>query len=85
MSLQRILTKFSRINKEKPDEYSYLKEDFTARLMQRISKPLVPIIYPFGFITPNRLTWASYFLVLVGSMILIGSEGSIVLLFLVGF
>lgn len=85
MSLQRLFTKFSRTNKAKPEEYSLLKEDFTARFMQKISMPIVRIIYPFGIITPNRLTWLGYFVVILGSMILIVSEGNIILLFLVGF
>ena len=85
MSLQRLATKFSRTNKAKSEEYSLMKEDFTARFMQKISMPIVRIICPFGIITPNRLTWLSYFVVILGSMILIVSEGNIILLFLVGF
>ena len=85
MSLQRLLAKFGRTNKAKPEEVSFMKEDFTARFMQKISMPIVRIIYPFGIITPNRLTWLSYFVVILGSMILIISEGNILLLFLVGF
>ncbi|MFX1282143.1 MAG: CDP-alcohol phosphatidyltransferase family protein [Promethearchaeota archaeon] len=85
MSLQRLFTKFSRRNIEKPEEYSFMKEDFTARFMQKICGPIVRFIYPFGIITPNRLTWFSYFMVILGSMILIISMGNIVLLFIVGF
>lgn len=85
MSLQRIFTRFSRSNVEKPEEYSLMKEDFTARFMQKICKPIVKFIYPIGFITPNRLTWLSYLAIILGSIILIISEGNFVLLFLVGF
>ncbi len=84
MSLQRILTKFSRSNIEKSEEYSLKKEDFTCRFMQKISMPIARFIYPFGFITPNQITWFHYFLVILGSMILIVAEENIVLLFLVG-
>jgi hypothetical protein len=85
MSLQRLATKFSRSNVEKSEEHSFKKEDFTARFMQKISKPIVRYIYPFGFITPNRLTWFSYFLMILGSLILIIAGDSILLLFLIGF
>jgi len=85
LSLQKIFTKFSRTNKAKPEEYSFLKEDFTARFMQKISKPIVRFIYPYGFITPNRITWFSYFLMILSSIILIIAEDNVILLFLVGF
>ena len=85
MSLQRIFSKFSRINIEKSEEHSLWKEDFTCRFMQKISMPIARFIYPFGFITPNQITWFHYFLVILGSMILIIAEENILLLFLVGF
>ena len=85
MSLQRLFTKFSRSSIEKSEEHSLWKEDFTCRFMQKISMPIARFIYPFGFITPNQITWFHYFLVILGSMILIIAEENILLLFLVGF
>lgn len=84
MSLQRLLTKFSRSNVEKSEDHSLWKEDFTCRFMQKISMPIARFIYPYGFITPNQITWFHYFLIILGSIILIIAKENIVLLFLVG-
>ncbi len=83
MSLQKIFTKFSHSKIEKSED-SLWKEDITCRIMQKLSMPIARFLYPFGFITPNRITWFHYFLIILGSIILIIAEENIILLFLVG-
>ncbi|MFX0181767.1 MAG: CDP-alcohol phosphatidyltransferase family protein [Candidatus Hodarchaeota archaeon] len=85
MSSQKKITEFSRSNKVKSETQSLKKEDITCRFMQKISMPIARFIYPFGFITPNQITWFHFFLCILGSIILIIAEENIVLLFLVGF
>ncbi len=84
MSLQKIFTKFSRSNIEKSEDHRLWKEDITCRFMQKISMPIARFLYPINIITPNQITWFHYFLIILGSMILIIAEENIVLLFLVG-
>jgi len=85
MSLQKLLTKFSRGKiVEKSKDHRLYKEDFTCRFTQKISMPIARFLYPFDFITPNQITWFHYFLIILGSMILIFAEKNIVLLFFVG-
>ncbi len=84
MSLQRLLA-YGKPNIEKSEDDAYKKEDFTFHISRRIATPITNLIYPINVITPNRITWVGFIIVLIGAGILFIAENNIFLLFLVGF
>jgi len=91
LSLQKILTKFSKSNEQKDAKYSYLKEDITIRFIQKVARPVAMFFNHIPFITPNRVTWIGYSWMLVGSLLLLAVNSQndknvqLFMLFFVGF
>lgn len=82
MSLQRIFAR-GQPDKENDAREDYKQEHITIRFFRSIAKPIIRIIYPIKFITPNRITWFSFLLSLIGALTLILADDNIFLLFLV--
>ncbi|MHA2248264.1 MAG: CDP-alcohol phosphatidyltransferase family protein [Candidatus Hodarchaeales archaeon] len=72
-----------RTNKAKGEAASLKKEDITFAFARKLSTPIVDLIYPIKFITPNRVTWLGFFSVLLACFILIYSGGNLLFLFIV--
>ena len=55
-------------NGDKGEEYAFKKEGWSLRFHRKISKPLVLLIKPFAFITPNHITWFGFFLSVLSAL-----------------
>ncbi|NHJ01347.1 MAG: CDP-alcohol phosphatidyltransferase family protein [Candidatus Heimdallarchaeota archaeon] len=80
MSLQRLFTKFSKSLEDKDSNEDYKKEDITLHVMRVLANPIVQLLNPYGFITPNRITWFGFFCVIFGALVLIISGDNLILL-----
>lgn len=72
-----------RTNKAKGEAASLKKEDMALTFARKLSTPIIDLIYPIKFITPNRVTWFGFFLVFLACIILIYSDGNLLFLFIV--
>lgn len=72
-----------RTNKAKGEAASLKKEDMALTFARKLSTPIIDLIYPIKFITPNRVTWLGLFLVFLACIILIYSDGNLLFLFIV--
>ncbi len=79
MFLQDLAIKIfgGRTNEDKGETGSLRKEDITFTLARKFASPIVDLIYPIKFITPNRVTWSGFFLVFLACIILIYSGGNL--------
>ncbi|MFW9991167.1 MAG: CDP-alcohol phosphatidyltransferase family protein [Candidatus Odinarchaeota archaeon] len=84
MSIQKILSTFGKSNPDKSEELAYKQEDFTVSSLRKVAEPLVDLVLPFQFITPNRLTWISFLVFLLGAAFLAVAGDNIALLFTTG-
>ncbi|MHA1166434.1 MAG: CDP-alcohol phosphatidyltransferase family protein [Candidatus Hodarchaeales archaeon] len=84
MSLQRLFAR-GKTNYEKGEEEAFKKEDITVRSMRKIANPLVSLVEPYSFITPNRLTWVGFALFPIAAFVLVISEDNLLLRFFAGF
>ncbi len=84
MSLQKILA-IGKSNPDKGQKDSHKKEDITIRFARRVARPLVDLVEPYPFITPNRLTWLGFVIYLIGAVILVFAQDNVFLLFSTGF
>ncbi len=83
MSLQKLFTKFSKSLEEKDANEDYKKEDITVRTMRALANPMVELVYPVNFITPNRITWFGFAWVIIGALVLMVAEDNLFLLAIV--
>ncbi len=85
MFLQDLVIKIfgGRTNKAKGEALSLKKEDITFTLARKLATPIVDLIYPIKFITPNRVTWSGFFFVFLACIILIFSGGNLLFRFIV--
>jgi phosphatidylglycerophosphate synthase len=84
MSLQRIFARGEAFS-EKGSDHDYKKEDITVRFFRMLARPVVNLLNPYTFITPNRLTWFGFSWVIIGAWLLVIAESNVFILFLVGF
>lgn len=84
MSLQKFFAR-GKANPEKDKHEAFKKEDFTIGIMRKVAEPLINIVEPYDFITPNRLTWIGYFCFILGAIIFYYSNDDLFMRFLAGF
>ncbi|MFW9991185.1 MAG: CDP-alcohol phosphatidyltransferase family protein [Candidatus Odinarchaeota archaeon] len=84
MSIQKFLAGFGKRNPDKGEKMAHKREDITVRSLRRLSEPLVDLVLPFSFITPNRVTWIGFFVFLLGTAILALAGDNVALLFTTG-